>query len=303
VTNGLLKFSVHEGWLVEPAQVTFNAVAGEEISIETTVTPQVDAQPGVLSAELHIDGQTYHRGFHRIEYDHIPVQTIFPPAQVRVVLLDVKTAGKKIGYIPGAGDSIPESLQRIGYAVDTLGEADMTSASLATYDAVVLGIRALNTIDRIGFYMPALFAYAEQGGVVILQYNTHRGLKTETFSPYPFTITQDRVTDETAEMRVLAPDHPVLHYPNPYIVPLILTTGSRSAASILPRNGTRHLRPSFRPTIRMKNHRRGACSSPAMAKAGSCTPACRGSVNSLPEFRAPIASLPISSLWGMWKNE
>jgi len=214
VTNGQLKFSIDEGWQIEPTQVTFNAEAGEEISVEAMLTPQADALPATLSAELQIDGQSYHQGFHRIEYDHIPVQTIFPPAQIRVVLLDVKTAGNKIGYIPGAGDAIPEALQRIGYTVDTLGEADMNPAVLSNYDAVVLGIRALNTIDRIGFYMSALYTYAEQGGVVILQYNTHRGLKTEKFSPYSFTISQDRVTDETAEMRILATNHPVLHFPN-----------------------------------------------------------------------------------------
>lgn len=214
VTNGLLNFTVDTGWQVEPAQIVFTAVVGEEISVETMLTPKADAQPATLSAEVNMNGALYARGFHRIEYDHIPVQTIFPLAQARVVLLDVKTAGEKIGFIPGAGDAIPEALQRIGYTVDTLDEIDINAAKLSNYDAVVLGIRALNTIERIGFYMPALFAYAEQGGVVILQYNTHRGLKTETFSPYPFTITQDRVTDETAEMRVLAPDHPVLLFPN-----------------------------------------------------------------------------------------
>jgi len=126
----------------------------------------------------------------------------------------VKTAGQRIGYIPGAGDAIPEALERIGYSVDTLGEADMTYETLSAYDAVVFGIRALNTNERIGFYIPALFEYAEKGGVVVLQYNTNRGLKTMDFSPYPITISRDRVTDEFAEMRFLAPDHPVMHFPN-----------------------------------------------------------------------------------------
>ena len=214
VTNGVLNFRINDGWRVEPAQITFHVAAGEELNVEAMLTPQVDAQPAILSAELQVEGQSYQRGFHRIEYDHIPVQTIFPPAEIHVVLLDVKTAGTKIGYIPGAGDAIPEALQRMGYTVDMLSEADMNPDVLSRYDAIVLGIRALNTVDRIGFYMPALFSYAEQGGVVILQYNTHRNLKAETYSPYTFTISQDRVTDETAEMRVLAPEHPVLHFPN-----------------------------------------------------------------------------------------
>jgi hypothetical protein len=205
---------VEDGWQIDPTTIPFDAAPGTEISMEATLTPPAKASQAALSAELLIDGKTYNRGFERIAYDHIPVQTIFPPAQIRVVSLDVKIAGEKIGYIPGAGDAIPEALGRIGYTVDTLAESDMNPDTLARYDAIVLGIRALNTNERIGFYMPALFDYAAKGGVVILQYNTHRNLKTDTFSPYALTLSQDRVADETAEMRVLAPEHPVLNTPN-----------------------------------------------------------------------------------------
>jgi len=214
VTNGQLRFMVENGWRIEPSTAEFSAASGVEISIDAMLMPPAEASRSVLGAELIIDGNVYNRGFERIEYDHIPVQTLFPPAQINAVSLDVNKAGERIGYIPGAGDAIPEALERIGYIVDALAESDMNSDTLARYDAVVLGIRALNTNDRIGFYMPALFDYAAKGGVVILQYNTHRGLKTETFSPYAFTLSQERVTDETAEMRMLAPDHPVLNVPN-----------------------------------------------------------------------------------------
>jgi len=214
ITNGQLNFNVKNGWQIDPVSVEFNAASGEEVSVDAMLTPPVEASQSVLGAEVVIDGNVYNRGFERIEYDHIPAQTLFPPAQIKVVSLDVKIAGERIGYIPGAGDAIPEALERIGYTVDSLAESDMNSDNLARYDAIVLGIRALNTNERIGFYMPALFDYTAKGGVVILQYNTHRGLKTETFSPYPFTISQERVTDETSEMRMLAPDHPVLNVPN-----------------------------------------------------------------------------------------
>lgn len=214
ITNGQLRFHVEDGWQIEPASIAFDAAAGEELSLEATLTPPAEASQADLGAALVIDGRAYHRGFERIVYSHIPAQTLFPPARIRLVSLDVKIAGKNIGYIPGAGDAVPEALGRIGYKVDTLTEQDMKPDTLARYDAVVLGIRALNTQERIGFYMPALFDYAAQGGVVILQYNTHRNLKTEAFSPYALALSQDRVADETAEMRILAPEHPVLHTPN-----------------------------------------------------------------------------------------
>ncbi len=176
--------------------------------------PARQASQSILSAELVIDDRTTDLGIERVEYDHIPTQTLFPTAEVRLVVLDVKTAGERIGYVPGAGDAIPEALQRIGYRVDTLGEDDLRPANLAPYDAIVLGIRALNTNARIEHYLPALFDYASAGGVIIIQYNTSRGLQTEQFSPVPITLSRDRVTDETAVVRFLAPDHPVLNFPN-----------------------------------------------------------------------------------------
>ncbi len=215
ITGGELRFVTADGWKTDPTSVPFDAKAGDEIPIEATLIPPPEASQSTLTAELNVDGQTIERGFERIEYDHIPTQTIFPPAQARLISLDVKIAGERIGYIPGAGDEIPEALQRIGYQVDTLTEADMRPETLKPYDAIVVGIRAVNTNSRIAHYLPALFDYASTGGVVILQYNTSRGLQTEDFSPIPLELSRDRVTDETAEMRFLAPDHPVLNFPNP----------------------------------------------------------------------------------------
>ncbi|MDQ8194175.1 PIG-L family deacetylase [Coraliomargarita sp. SDUM461004] len=214
IPAGTLHFEVSQGWRVEPASISFSAEAGEELLLSAQLIPPTEAGETILRASVEVDGRSYTRGYEALDYQHIPQQTLFPVAEARAVLLDVKTAGHRIGYIPGAGDTIPEALQRIGYTVDTLVEADMNHATLSDYDAIVFGIRALNTNDRVGFYMPALFEYAKQGGVVVLQYNTNRGLKTMDYAPYPFTITRDRVTDETAEMRFLAPKHPVMHFPN-----------------------------------------------------------------------------------------
>jgi LmbE family N-acetylglucosaminyl deacetylase len=213
--EGTVHFTASNGWKVEPAEIPITLTSnGEELVLKASLIPPKIAGDGVLRAEVELNGVRYNRGFERITYEHIPVQTIFPTAEARLVLLDVKTAGKLIGYIPGAGDAIPEALKRIGYAVETLTEADLSEANLQKFDAIVLGIRALNTIDRIDFYMPALFKYAKAGGTVVLQYNTSRGLKTKHFSPLPLTLSQERVTDENAEVRLLAPDHPVLHFPN-----------------------------------------------------------------------------------------
>jgi hypothetical protein len=126
--------------------------------------------------------------------------------------MDIKKAGKLVGYIEGAGDEIPKALTLVGYQVDNLKEADLDN--IAKYDAIVLGIRALNTNDRMDFIMPKLLDYVKNGGNLILQYNTNHRLETNNFSPYPLKLSRDRVTDETAEITFLAPEHPVLNTPN-----------------------------------------------------------------------------------------
>jgi hypothetical protein len=102
----------------------------------------------------------------------------------------------------------------MGYSVKLLSEGDITAENLAQFSAVVLGIRAYNTHDRIDNWFPELLAYVKAGGVVIAQYNTLAELKTEQFGPYPLEISRDRVTDENAEVRILAPNHPLMNIPN-----------------------------------------------------------------------------------------
>src|SRR5438876_11051067 len=133
-----------------------------------------------------------------------------PTAEVKVVRADIRKKGERLGYIPGGGDDVPESLQQIGYTVKMLSDGDITSKNLAQFSAVVLGIRAYNTDDRISTWLPELFAYVKNGGVAIAQYNTTADLKTKEMAPYPLEISRDRVTEENAAVRILDLNHPLM---------------------------------------------------------------------------------------------
>jgi hypothetical protein len=119
-----------------------------------------------------------------------------------------------VGYIRGAGDDIPSALRNIGYEVVEMKNEEVTPENLKRLDAVVLGVRAINTNERIRFIMDALLGYVEHGGTLVVQYNTSNDLETDKFSPYPLTLSRERVTEEGAEVRFLKPDHPLLNYPN-----------------------------------------------------------------------------------------
>ena len=135
-------------------------------------------------------------------------------AETKLVKLSIEKKGENIGYIDGAGDVIPESLEQIGYKVSRLDPEKITAASLSKFDAVVLGIRAYNTVQALQYKQPALLKYVENGGTVIVQYNVNRGLFVDSISPYKLDISRDRVTEEDAEVRFIAPNHPVLNTPN-----------------------------------------------------------------------------------------
>jgi hypothetical protein len=129
--------------------------------------------------------------------------------------MKVTRSGGRLGYVPGAGDKVAESLMAMGYEVEELNEELIKAGGLEKYKAIVTGIRLLNVDERLDAYFPALLEYAKGGGNLIVQYNTRHALKTDNFSPYPIALSRDRVTEEDSEVQFLAEDHPVMNRPNP----------------------------------------------------------------------------------------
>jgi LmbE family N-acetylglucosaminyl deacetylase len=213
--KGQLKLTAPDGWHVDPAavQIDLKGANAETVAAFTVKPPEQDSE-GTLRAIASIEGREYSFGHVRISYPHIGVHILMPRAEVTVVRADIRKKGERIGYIPGAGDDVPESLQQIGYTVKMLSDADITAKNLAQFSAVVLGIRAYNTDDRISTWLPELFTYVKNGGVAIAQYNTTADLKTKEMAPYPLEISRDRVTDENAQVRILVPNHPLVTTPN-----------------------------------------------------------------------------------------
>jgi hypothetical protein len=213
--KGELKLIAPDGWSIEPAAIPLDLKGADaEANATFTVKPPGPMGEATLRAVVSTDGGDYSFSRARIAYPHIGVHVLMPPAEARLVHADIRKKGQLIGYIAGAGDDIPEALEQIGYNVKTLGEADVNARNLAQFRAVVLGIRAYNTQERISTLLPPLLEYVKGGGVVIAQYNTTAELKTKDIGPYPLEISRDRVTDENAEVRILAPDHPLMNTPN-----------------------------------------------------------------------------------------
>jgi LmbE family N-acetylglucosaminyl deacetylase len=216
--KGKITLARPNNWKIEPASIDFSLnLKGEEQLVTFKLYPPDNQEEGLISPIIELEnGSSYTKGVTFIEYDHIPTQTIFKNEEAKIVKIDLIKRGQNIGYIMGAGDKIPSSLEQVGYKVTELKDADIIAGNLASYDAIILGVRAYNTVERLKFYQPKLFEYVENGGTMIVQYNTTWRLKMdkEKIAPYKMNISRDRVSVEEAEVRMLAPDHPVLNTPN-----------------------------------------------------------------------------------------
>ena len=215
--GGQLSLNCPKGWRSEPAAAAFHLkLKGEEQTLSFRLHPPAGVAEGYVSPVATVGGKGYAKSLVSIEYEHIPAQTVLLNARAKVARIDLQKTGNRVAYIMGAGDKVPESLRQTGYTVDLLEDRDIHPDNLKKYDAVILGIRAYNTVERLKFHQPKLLEYVKQGGTLIVQYNTNHSLvlPAEEVAPFPLKISRDRVTVEDAEVRFLAPDHPVLNFPN-----------------------------------------------------------------------------------------
>ena len=213
--TGQLKLEAPSDWKVAPASQSFKiADVGQSEKLSFTVTPPQQPQSTEFIARAEINGATFDNRRVEIHYNHIPPLLLQPVSRLKAVALDLQIRGHQVGYLAGAGDSVAECVSQMGYEVKQLNAADLTEEGLRGLDAVVIGIRAFNVRTDLAAHLPALFAYVENGGNLIVQYNRPDGLKANPLAPYDLKISSDRVTDEQSPVTFLAPDHPALNIPN-----------------------------------------------------------------------------------------
>jgi len=210
-----VRLAAPTGWRVEPERVAlaFEAI-GDERAARFTLTPPAGESTGEVDAFVMTDREEPARSEIEISHAHIPPQLLLPPASAKLVRVDVALPVTKVGYVMGPGDEIPAILRQLGFQVVLLSDDDLEDADLVTFGAVVVGVRAYNTRPRLAQVQERLLAYVQDGGTLVVQYDTERGLVTDRLGPFPLKLSRDRVTDETAPVTVLVPGHPLLTTPN-----------------------------------------------------------------------------------------
>lgn len=218
--SGTLRLLLPPGWESAPKSATVQLNdAGERRQLDFQVTPPAGVEPGSIPVRAVFEtegGESYDRGYQVIDYHHIRARPIYREAAATIQAFDVAVAsGLDVAYIPGAGDAIPDALRELGVPVTIIDPADLATTDLTPYQTVILGIRAYEHQPELPRQNRRLLEYVERGGTLIVQYNQYR-FSGSDLAPYPLTIARphDRVTDETAPVRLLDPEHPVLAWPN-----------------------------------------------------------------------------------------
>lgn len=212
---GNVKLQLPENWSVSPVEIPFSLDRkGEEVLAVFNVSPSKEISEIEIKSIVTIDNQVFDKQKIDINYPHIYKQMVLKPAVAKAIRLKIKTKNEKIAYIMGAGDEIPKSLQQMGYEVEIIKPEAISAEKLSPFDVVITGIRAYNVVNALAYKQKTLLDFVKNGKTMIVQYNTLDDLVSKEMAPFPLKISRDRVTEEDAEVRFLAPNHPVLNYPN-----------------------------------------------------------------------------------------
>jgi LmbE family N-acetylglucosaminyl deacetylase len=215
--TGELAPELPPGFGAEPKRAPFTlAKKGDEVELAFRVHPPRAETTASLRLVATVDGQRVSRAIQHVEYAHIPIQTVTPEADVKLMRADIHHKRTRIGYIAGAGDEVPAALRQAGYDVTMLTEEAIVHGSLAPYQAIVTGVRAFNVDARLPYLHDRLMKYVADGGTMVVQYNTQNFISSvpAQIGPAPFKISHERVTDENAAVTMLEPKHPIVNAPN-----------------------------------------------------------------------------------------
>ena len=227
VTNGTkgeaqsnVALELPAGWKAEPATAALHFDHEDEsLSARFQVTAPAQAKAGEYTLHAIVTspaapGQQFRDGYQEIEYPHIERRQVIKPAEAALKIVDVKTVSNlNVGFIVGVGDQVPQAIEQLGAKVAYIDSDELAWGDLSKHDVIITGVRAYERRADLRASNRRLLDYVERGGTLIVQYNK-TGFNQTDFAPFPAKVSGNRVTDENAPVKVLAPDNPVFNFPN-----------------------------------------------------------------------------------------
>ena len=225
-----VRLELPQGFSVDKSAVTLPfGVEGEEAVARFDVKPPRVLPPGrlTISAVATREGREFRDTVQAVEYDHVERRQLLRPAEMRVLVLDVRTTpGVAVGYVMGSGDALEDAIRQLGVTLTPLTADDLLFADLKHFTTIVVGIRAYETRADLRAAQGRLMRWVGAGGHLVVQYGraAMNRLAPEApappegtpspYVPYPAAVSAERISDETAPLTLLAPEHPLFTRPN-----------------------------------------------------------------------------------------
>jgi hypothetical protein len=235
-TSGTVTLELPSGWPAATPQRFEFSREDEHEAFRFIIRPPANLRPGkyeIRAVATDRSGQRYDQGVYTVDYPHIRPRSWTRSASATINVAPLEMAHlKRVGYIRGAADMVPEALMSVGVPVELLDRTTLERGDLSRFDAIVVGSRAYETDSSLVENNGRLLAYARNGGLVIVQYQ-QQVYFNGGFAPYPLTvggqqivmdsvggtrvgplIGHDRVTDETSPVKIIDPANPVVNRSN-----------------------------------------------------------------------------------------
>jgi LmbE family N-acetylglucosaminyl deacetylase len=212
--DGTIALTLPPNWTSEPAQAAFHLTAAgdtDPIVFHVSAASAAAGQAYDLKAVAHSAGKDYASGWRSVGWQGLRPYNVYRPAELKTRKVEVQLApGLHIGYVMGPGDLVPESIEAMGAPVHLLSSADLASADLSAFNVILLGIRAYSTRPELASAQPRLNAFVQNGGTLIVQYQS-----ANFPAPLPLSMGRaERVVDEQAPVKLLDPANSLLRFPN-----------------------------------------------------------------------------------------
>ena len=220
--GGAVRLDLPEGWRSSPEQARFDLARkgdGTAVVFELEIPAGTATGTYAVGVEAESEGQTYNLEMTRLGYPHIQTHRFYTPAETTVQVMELRVEPVRVGYIMGSGDRVPAAIRRMGLSVELLAEEDLATGDLSRFDTIVVGIRASQVRPDFVANHGRILEWVRQGGTLIVQYQ-RRDYVSRDLPPYPAQMQRPerysnyRVTDETAAVTVLVPEHPLFNFPN-----------------------------------------------------------------------------------------
>ncbi len=211
--NGALKVDNHDHLIFE---------TGPQLSLALRETREVTLESNAIPLNTPLERRSARLNSVLL----LSVQTNDPTTQfllraVPVIFSDSRVATNlRVGFVPSFDQTLQKSLTALGVEAKELSVEDIQKSDLTAYQTIIIDNRGYEAHPELIAANSRVLDFVNTGGTLIVFYhksnewNPDEKKNRPQLAPYPIILGDERVTDENAPVRFLAPRHSLLNFPN-----------------------------------------------------------------------------------------